>query len=122
LLLLVYLGLVVLLQSIFESVSGQQSPIAIVISTLVIAALFTPLRQRVQAVIDRRFFRKKYDAQQILSQFAQTARDATDMERLTGELILVVQQTMQPEAISLWLKSGMNRSKVTGGGWNENGR
>jgi hypothetical protein len=78
--------MVVLLQNVFNSVSGQESPIAIVISTLVIAALFAPLRQRVQAVIDRRFFRKKYDAQQVLAQFAQIARDETDMDVLMVEL------------------------------------
>ncbi|MBP6803785.1 MAG: hypothetical protein KA362_06725 [Chloroflexi bacterium] len=104
LLALIYFGLVVLLQSVFDSVSGQQSPVAIVISTLVIAALFAPLRQRVQAVIDRRFFRKKYDAQQVLAQFAQTARDETDMDALQAELLCVVQATMQPEQASIWLK------------------
>jgi hypothetical protein len=103
LLVLVYFGLVVILQSLFDSVSGQQSPIAIVFSTLVIAALFTSLRRRVQAVIDRRFFRKKYNAQQVLARFAQTARDETDMAVLTAELERVVQETMQPEQISVWL-------------------
>ena len=104
LLLLVYFGIVILLQSVFESISGQESPIAIVISTLVIAALFAPLRQRVQAFIDRRFFRKKYDAQQVLAQFALTARDETDMDVLTAELARVLQETMQPERVNIWLK------------------
>ncbi len=106
LLALVYFGLVVLLQSVLESASGEQSPIAIVISTLVIAALFAPLRTRVQGVIDRRFFRKKYDAQKVLAQFSLTARDETDMDLLTNELMNVIQETMQPEQVSLWLKSG----------------
>jgi hypothetical protein len=101
---LVYFGMVVLLQSVFESVSGQQAPIVIVISTLVIAALFAPLRQWVQAVIDRRFFRRKYDAQQVLAHFAQTARDEVSLETLTAELNRVVQETMQPERVELWLK------------------
>jgi len=104
LLALVYFGLVILLQSVFESLSGEQSPIAIVISTLVIAVFFAPLRRRVQAFIDRRFFRKKYDAQQVLAQFAQTARDEMDLEGLTAELIQVVQETMQPESLTVWLK------------------
>ena len=104
LLTLVYLGMIVLLQSIFYAVSDQQSPVVIVISTLVIAALFSPLRRRVQAVIDRRFFRKKYDAQQVLARFAQTARDETDIATLTAELVHVLQETIQPEGVNVWLR------------------
>jgi hypothetical protein len=105
LLALVYLGSVVLLQSIVEGVSGQQSPIVIVISTLLIAALFTPLRQRVQAFIDQRFFRRKYNAEQALSGFAVTLRGEMDIERLEKEMLAVVQETMQPIQVSLWLLS-----------------
>ena len=79
-------------------------PLAVVVSTLVIAALFAPLRRRIQDWIDRRFFRKKYNAQQVLAQFAQTARDETDLDALTTELVRVVQETMQPEQVSIWLR------------------
>jgi hypothetical protein len=72
--------------------------------TLVIAALFNPLRRRVQEGIDRRFFRKKYDAQQVLAQFALFARDETDLDALTGELARVIQETLQPESVSIWLR------------------
>jgi len=95
---------VVLLQRLFGTLTGvAQSPLAVVVSTLAIAALFTPLRRRVQEVIDRRFYRKKYDAQQVLAQFALTARDETDLDALTNELARVVQETLQPERVGVWL-------------------
>ena len=99
----VYFGSIVLLQTLFDRLTGQQSPIIIVLSTLLIAALFTPLRRRVQDVIDRRFYRKKYDAAQVLADFARHARDETDLDSLTAELARVVGETMQPESVSVWI-------------------
>jgi len=101
---LVYFGGVVLLQSLFETISGQQSPVAIVISTLLIAALFNPLRKRIQNAIDQRFYRRKYNAEQALVEFAATARSETDLEALTAQVEGIVEKTMQPERVSLWLK------------------
>jgi hypothetical protein len=100
----VYFGSITLIQGSVTAVTGIQSPLAIVLSTLLIAALFNPLRQRVQTFIDRRFFRQKYDAQQVLAQFTQTAGDETDLEELTAELTRVVQETLQPEQVNVWLR------------------
>ncbi|HSG18499.1 MAG TPA: hypothetical protein VLE70_19555, partial [Anaerolineae bacterium] len=105
---LVYFGAIIVLQSIFEAISGQQSAISIVISTLVIAALFAPLRRRVQDFIDRRFYRRRYDAEKTLSDFGQFVRDETDLEALTAELLRVTQETMQPEQATIWLKQPAN--------------
>lgn len=106
LLAIIYLGSVTLLQSLVTSVAGRESPVIIVISTLVIAALFAPLRRRIQDFIDRRFYRRKYDAELILSQFAITARDQVDLDALSAELTNVIQETLQPESVTLWLSSG----------------
>ena len=107
---LVYFITVVVLQEIFQLFTGQHgSPIATVISTLGIAALFTPLRQRIQADIDRRFYRNKYNAEQALARFALTARNEVDLNHLTQALVDVLGQTMQPEQVTLWLAKNKSR-------------
>ncbi len=105
---LIYFGTIILLQSLVGQATGEQSPIIIVLSTLLIAALFNPLRLRVQTAVDRRFYRQKYDAQQVLAQFAQVTQDETEIEALTAELLRVVQETMQPEQVRIWLKPAAN--------------
>ncbi len=101
----VYFGSVVLMQQLFRSLTGQTSDLAIVISTLTIAALFTPLRRRIQNTIDRRFYRRKYDAEQTLARFNQTLRDEVDIDTLKAQLVSVVNDTMQPTKIALWMAS-----------------
>jgi len=102
---LVFFSGVALLQHVVGRLTGtEDSPIAIVLSTLAIAALFSPLRRRIQDFIDRRFYRRKYDAEQALEAFAETARSETDLEALTTKLVEVVSQTMQPEQVRLWLR------------------
>src|SRR5215211_7037058 len=102
----VYFGGVATAQAIFRTLTGreQQPQLAVVISTLVIAALFNPLRKRIQAFIDRRFYRSKYDARKTLEVFTATLRDETDLGALSDDLVGVVRETMQPEHVSLWLR------------------
>ncbi|HJZ46348.1 MAG TPA: ferredoxin reductase family protein, partial [Roseiflexaceae bacterium] len=100
---LVYLGCIVVSRTLIAPYIGG-SDVAIVASTLAIAALFTPLRRRIQNIIDKRFYRRKYDAAKVLAAFGATARDETDLERLTAELLRVVDATMQPESVGLWLR------------------
>jgi len=103
---LVYVGLVIGLQSLVHLLTGtiSEQPLVIVASTLAIAALFGPLRQRIQAIIDRRFYRRKYDADRTLAAFSATLRQEVDLEQLQEDLVVVVQETMQPSHVSLWLR------------------
>jgi hypothetical protein len=99
-----YLGGIVLLQRVFVAFTGQRSTLAVVASTLLIAALFNPLRRRIQSFIDRRFYRRKYDARKTLEAFSTKLREETDLEALTSEVVGVVRETVQPAHVSLWLR------------------
>jgi hypothetical protein len=110
---LIYFGCVVLLQHLVNGVTGQvgQSPLVIVASTLAIAALFSPLRRRIQKIIDRRFYRRQYDAAKIIATFSDTLRNEMDLNTLRKHLLEVVEETMQPTHVSLWLSKPEQRKK-----------
>jgi hypothetical protein len=109
-----YFGGVVLLQSLFVVLTGERSTLAIVASTLVIAAMFNPLRRRIQSFIDRRFYRRKYDARKTLEAFSTKLRDETDIEALNDELVGVVRETMQPAHVTLWLLTDQPQQETKG--------
>jgi hypothetical protein len=108
-LVLLYVGGVVSLQYLFRVLTGQGSTLAVVASTLAIAALFNPMRQRVQRIVDRRFYRAKYDARKTLETFSAKLRDETELDSLRGEMVDVVRDAMQPEHASLWLRPRPDR-------------
>jgi hypothetical protein len=101
---LVYFTSVVLLQSLLTAVGGPQTAVVTVLSTLLIAALFSPLRRRIQRDIDRRFYRKKYDAEKIVAEFGASLRNEVNLEDLQAQIVSVVEETMQPESASIWLR------------------
>src|SRR5918997_1214950 len=110
-LVVLYVGGIVVLQRMFVLLTSQQSTLAVVASTLLIAALFTPLRRRIQSFIDRRFYRRKYDARKTLEAFSTKLRDETDLEALNDELVGVVRETMQQAHVSLWLRPDTTSKK-----------
>jgi hypothetical protein len=99
----IYFGGVTLLQGMLRGLTGQESTVAIVASTLTIAVLFNPLRRRIQSLIDRRFYRRKYDAAKALEAFSAKLRDETDLDAVKGDLVGVIKETLQPKHVSLWV-------------------
>jgi hypothetical protein len=110
----VYVGSVVLLQELFRALTAQSSQLAIVASTLAIAALFNPLRRRIQSFIDRRFYRRKYDARKTLETFSATLSHERDLDALSEDLVGVVRETVQPAHVSLWLRPDRNPARSGG--------
>jgi hypothetical protein len=99
-----YFGVIVVLQRVFVALTGQKSTLAVVASTLLIATLFTPLKRLIQGFIDRRFYRRKYDARKTLESFSARLRDETDLDAVSDDLVRVVTETMQPAHVSIWLR------------------
>jgi hypothetical protein len=112
-LVLVYGVLIIAVQRLFSGVIAQDNPLVLVGSTLVIATLFQPLRKRTQRSIDRHFYRRKYDAARTLESFSATLRNEVDLATLSAHLVAVVQETMQPAHVSLWLRKDKQRRTNT---------
>jgi hypothetical protein len=107
----IYAGGIVLIQGLFRALTGQETQLAVVPSTLAIAALFNPLRRHVQAFIDRRFYRRRYDARKTLASFSARLREETDLNRLGDELVSVVRAAVRPAHASLWLRQPRRAGK-----------